>query len=71
MIGGFDPSAAERGAYAGLEQGIASGPKSRHKTPAALATGGPPQPHPPTPRDAFTKAPGAISPTLNMQGRVC
>ena len=70
-IGGFDPSAANRGAYAGLVHGIASRPKSKPRTPAAPATGGPPQPHPPNPRDAFAKALGAISPTLDMQGTVC
>ena len=41
-IGGFDPLAANRGAYAGLVHGIASHPKSKPKTPAAPATGGPP-----------------------------
>ena len=70
-IGGFDPSAANCGAYAGLVHGITSRSKSKPKTPAAPTTGGPPQPHPPNPQDPFAKAPGAISPTLDMQGTVC
>ena len=41
-LGGVDPSAANRGAYAGLVHGIASRPKSKPKNPPAPATGGPP-----------------------------
>ena len=41
-LGVFDPSAANRGAYAGLEHGITSRPKSKPNNPAAPATGGPP-----------------------------
>ena len=59
------------GAYAGSVHGMASCPKSKPKTPAAPATGGLPQPHLPNPWDAFAKALGAISPTLDMQGMVC
>ena len=46
-VGGLDPSAANRGAYARLVDGIASRPKP--KTPSKPAAGGPPQPHPPNP----------------------
>ena len=38
---------------------------------AAAPAGGPPQPHPPNPADAFAKASGAISPALDRQGTVC
>ena len=69
-FGGFNPEAANRGAYAGAVHGIASRPKSKPK-PAATPAGGPPLPHPPNPRDAFTKALGAISPALDRQGTVC
>ena len=69
-MGGFNPEVANRGAYAGLVHGIASRPKSKPK-PAATPAGGPPQPHPPNPRDAFAKALGAISPALDRQGTVC
>ena len=69
-IGGFDPSRDNRGAYAGWVHGIASRPQSKPKTPAACVTGGPPQPHPSNPRDAFVKALGAISPSLDMQSTV-
>ena len=55
-MGGFDPAAANRGAYAGLVHGIASRPKSKPKPAANPATGGPPQPHPPNPWDASAKA---------------
>ena len=48
-MGGFDPAAANRGAYAGLVHGIASRPKSKPKPAATPATGPPPQPHPPNP----------------------
>ena len=51
--------------------GIASRPKAKPKVPADPAIGGPPQPHPPTPRDAFAKALGAISPVLDRQGTAC
>ena len=61
----------DRGAYAALVHGIASRPKPNPTVPATLATGGPPQPHPPNPRDAFAKALGAISPALDRQGTVC
>ena len=70
-IGGFDPWAANRGAYAGLVHGIASRPNSKSKPPATPATRGPLRPHPPNPWDVFAKAQGAISPTLDMQGTVC
>ena len=69
-MGGFNPEAANRGAYAGLVHGIASRPKSKPK-PAATPGGGPPQPHPPNLRDAFAKALGAISPALDRQGTIC
>ena len=42
-IGGFDPSAANRGAYAGLVHGIASRPKPKPKAPP---TPGLPSPRP-------------------------
>ena len=45
-------------------------PKSKPK-PAAIPAGGPPQPHPTNPRDAFARALGAISPALDRQGTVC
>ena len=70
-MGGSDPAAAYRGAYAGLVHGIASRPNSKPRLAATPATGGPPQPHPPNPWDGFTKALGAISPALDRQGTVC
>ena len=69
-IGGFDLSAANRGAYAGLVHNIASRPKSKSRTRTAPPVGGPPQPHPLHPRDAYTKGLMAMSPTLAMQGTV-
>ena len=69
-MGGFNPEAANRGAYAGLVDGIASRPNSKPK-PGATPVGGPLQPHPPKPRDAFGKALGAIFPALDRQGTVC
>ena len=69
-IGGFNPEAANRGAYAGVVHGIASRPKSKPK-PSATPAGDPAQPHPPIPRDAFAKALGAILPALDRQGTVC
>ena len=68
-VGGFHPSAAHRGAYVGLVHSIAS--HSKPQTPAKLAAEGAPHPHPPKPRDAFTKALGAIRPTLDTQCTVC
>ena len=50
--------------------GIASRPKSKPK-PAATPAGGPPQPHPPNPWDAFAKPLGAISLAPDRQGTVC
>ena len=70
-MGGFDPAAANRGAYAGLVYGIASRAKSKSKPPTTPTIGGPLQPHPPDPRDAFAKALGAIAPALDRQGTVC
>ena len=70
-IGGIDPSAATRGAYARLVHSIASRPESKAKAPTTPATGGSLQPHPRNPRDAFAKALGAISPSLDRQGTVC
>ena len=67
-MGGFNPEAANRGAYAGVVHGIASRPKSKPK-PAATPAGGPPQLHPPNPRDAFAKARGGISPALDCKAR--
>ena len=55
-MGGFDPAAANRGAYAGLVHSIAFRPKSKPKLAATPAIGGPPQPHPPPP------SPGTPSP---------
>ena len=69
-VGCFDPSAANRRAYAGLVHGIASHPKPKPKTPAAPAASGPPQQHPPNPRDAFTTAKRAIRRSLDTQGTV-
>ena len=66
-FGGGQPG----GAYAGLVHGIASRPKSKPKVTATPATGGPPHPHPPNPRDAFAKAVRAISLALDRQGTVC
>ena len=57
-MGGFDPSAANRGAYAGLVHGITSRPKPKPNVPATPATRGPLQPHPPNHRDAVAKALG-------------
>ena len=45
-IEGFDPSAANRGAYAKLVHSIASRPKPNPNAPTTPATGGRPQPHP-------------------------
>ena len=67
--GGFNPEAANRGAYAGLVRGIASRPKSKPK-PAASPAGGPLQPQPLNPREAFAQAMGAIPPALDRQGTV-
>ena len=69
-VGGFDPSATYQGVHAVLVHGIASRPKPKPKTPAAPATGGPPQLHSPNPRHAFAKSMGAICPTLDVQGTV-
>ena len=69
-FGGFSPEAANQGVYAGLVHGIATRPKLKPK-PAAAPGGGPPQPHPPNPADAFAKALGAIFPALGRQGTVC
>ena len=66
-FGGFNPEAANRGAYAGLVHGIASQPKSKPK-PAATPAGGPRKLHSPNPQDAFAKALGAIPPALDRQG---
>ena len=50
---------------------------ARHRLPAQVQAqahrnpaGGPPQPHPPNPRDAFAKALGAISPAVDRQSTV-
>ena len=53
---GFNPEAANRGAYAGVVHGIASRPKSKPK-PAATPAWCAPQPHPPNPRDALRQGP--------------
>ena len=68
--GGFDPAAANRGAHAGLVNGIASRPTSKPKQAATPATGAPPQPQLPNLRDAFAKALGAIPPAMDRQGTV-
>ena len=68
-MGGFDLAAENRRAYAGSAPGVASEPKSKPKLAATPATGGPPQPHPPNPRDGFAKALGAISPAVDWQGQ--
>ena len=65
---GFNPEAANRGAYAGLVHGIASRPKTKPK-PAATPAGAPPQPHPPNPRDAFAKAVGPSPPPWTAKAR--
>ena len=68
--GGFQTGGGEPGGGdARVVHGIASRPKSKPK-PAATPAGGPPQPHPPNPRDAFAKALGAISPAPDRQGTV-
>ena len=69
-MGGFDPEAANRGAYAGTVHGIASQPKAKPKPAATPAIGAPPQPHPPNPREAFGKALGAMSPATAKAGYV-
>ena len=69
--GGFQPGGGEPGVCAGPVHGIASRPKSKPKPAATPATWGPPQPHPPNPRDAFAKTLGAISPARDRQGTVC
>ena len=61
-VGGFDPSAANRGAYAGLVHGIASRPKPKPKTPAAPAARGPPRPHPPQPPGHLHQGPRSNPP---------
>ena len=43
-VGGFDPSAANRGAYAGEVHGIASRPRPKPKTPSQPAAAPPRQP---------------------------
>ena len=48
-IGGFDPSAPNRGAYAGLLHGITSRPKPKLKAPTTPATEDPRIHIPPTP----------------------
>ena len=69
-VGGFDPSAANREAYAGLVHGVASRPKN--KTPSRPGGArGPPQPHSPNSRDTFTKVLRAFCPILDTQGTVC
>ena len=70
-MGGFNPDAANRGAYAELVHGSASRPKSKPKPAGTPATVGTPHPHPPNPRYAFANALGAISPTEDRQGTVC
>ena len=67
-FGGFNPEAGNRGAYAGVVHGIASRPKSKPK-PAATPARGPPQPHPPNPRDAFAKALGPSPPPWTAKAR--
>ena len=63
-VEGFDPSAANRGAYAEFVHGIASDPKAKPKTPAAPRNRRTPQSHPANPRDTFC-------PTFDTQGTVC
>ena len=72
-VGGIDTAAANRRAYAGVLQGIASSPKPKlqPKLWPKPAGGGTEHPHATNARDAFTKAVGAIRPTLDMQGTVC
>ena len=60
-FGGFNPDAANRGAYAGVVHGIASWPKSKPK-PAATPAGDPPQPHPPQPPGRLRQGPGGHLP---------
>ena len=62
-VGACEVSAADRGGVCRIG--------ARHRLPNKPAAGGPPQPQPLKPRDAFTKALGAIHPTLNTQGIVC
>ena len=64
-----DPLAAYERRYAGMVQSIAFCPKRR---PQPSPTNGEPrQPHPPSPRDALTKAPVAILPSMDMQETKC
>ena len=51
-----------------MVHGIATRPKPKPKLAAAPA-GGPRQPHPPNPADAFAKALGAISPAVTAKAR--
>ena len=48
-FGAFNPEVANRGVYAGVVHGIATGPKPKPK-PAAAPAGAPPAPQPPNPR---------------------
>ena len=57
-VGGFDPSAANKGAYASLVHGTASRPKPKPKTPSNPEAGGSPQPHPPQPPGCLHQCPG-------------
>ena len=70
-MGGFDPAAANRGAYAGLVHGIPSRPKSKPKPAATPATRPPPAAAPPQPPGYLRQGPGAISPALDRHGTVC
>ena len=61
-MGGFDPAAANRGAYAGLVRGIASRPKSKPKPSATPRNWGPPAAAPPQPPGRLRQGPGGHLP---------
>ena len=63
-VAGFDPAAANQGAYAGVVKGISFRPK-RGQEPKPAA-GGHQKLQPPQPLDAVNKAVGVIRPTLDM-----
>ena len=69
-FGGFNPEAANRGAYAGVVHGIASRPKTKPK-PAATPAGAPRSRTPPTPGTPSPRPWGPSPPPVDRQGMVC
>ena len=66
---GFNPEAANRGAYGGVLQGIASR-QSPGPSPPQPPLGPPRSRIPQDSQDAFANALGAISPAVHCQGTV-